>query len=57
MSAAITLPAPADPICIAPGCVEHATWTREESLHAYCSAHIDEWLMAEASIARRDVGE
>jgi hypothetical protein len=42
-------------LCIVQGCPERATWTREDSLAAYCPAHIDEWLMAEASIGRRDV--
>jgi hypothetical protein len=41
------------PLCIVEGCGDRGEWVREDSLASYCLDHIDEWLLAEESIARR----
>ena len=50
---AVELPTP----CIVEDCPWHASWTAVETLADYCPLHVDEWLLSEASIERREAAE
>jgi hypothetical protein len=41
-------------VCIVEGCTRPPTWAADD-LRDYCDEHATEWLLAEASIERREV--